>query len=169
MSVNRIENIVQQHKINKLKEDGKILQGTAVVRDNNYKYEFTCKLICANYANIQSIEPVKVSVELLNEGNKFILLNHRVESKVGFHVLPGQVPVMVELVTGYSLGDAHILSVTLVARVLNCSEKFVHQLIQNGELNVDTTLHEVLAYKKKDDAKRQEALQLYLEETADMQ
>lgn len=169
MSINRLENIVEQHKINKLKEDGKILQGTVVVCDNNYKYEFTSKLICANYANIQSIEPVKVSVELLKEGNKFILLNHKIESKAGFQVLPGQVPVMVELVTGYSLGDAHILSVTLVARVLNCSEKFVHQLIQNGDLNVDTTLHEVLAYKKKDDAKRQEALQLYLEETADMQ
>ena len=169
MIVNRIENIVQQHKINKLKDDGKILQGTVVVRDNNYKYEFTSKLICANYANIQSIEPVKVSVELLNEGNKFILLNHRVESKAGFQVLPGQVPVMVELVTGYSLGDANILSVPLVARVLNCSEKLVHRLIQNGDLNVDPTLHEVLVFKEKQDAKRQEAFQLYLDETADMQ
>ena len=168
MSGNRIETIVEQHKRNKLKEDGRIIQGTVVVRDNNYKYEFTCKLICTNYANIRSIEPVKISVELEKEGEKFVLINHKVESKTGFQVLPGQVPVMVELVTGYSLGDAHILSVTLVSRVLNCSEKFVHNLIQNGDLNVDPTLHEVLEYKRKDDANRQQALELYLEETADM-
>ena len=78
MSVNRIETIVEQHEINKLKEEGRITQGEVVVLGNSYKYEFTCKLICTNYSNIRSIESVKVSVELEKEGEKYVLISYKV-------------------------------------------------------------------------------------------